>query len=267
MSELLAVATAMEKESAERYAALEKRMRAAGRLDLAELFERLVGEETAHLETLQSWSRQAIGKPLEDLSPETSPVDVFDDDAMGIVSPELLDAYRSLAVAVRNEERAFAFWSYVAAYGASPDIRRAAERMAREELEHAKTLRRERRKAFLHQRRAEAPAQSGVDLSDLEMEVCALLEEQAGEGDEDEYRSLAREARRISADLASSPLGTIALASPPPRQSLEALCEWLADHYVDAGEILPLQAARDRSQALATSAIKRLAIVRALGGR
>ena len=46
--------------------------------------------------------------------------------------------------------------------------------------------------------------------------------------------------------------------------SLEALCEWLAEHYVEAGETLPSQAARDSAQALATSAIPRPALMRHL---
>ena len=32
------------------------------------------------------------------------------------MDPRVLTAYRSLAMAVRNEERAFAFWTYVAAH-------------------------------------------------------------------------------------------------------------------------------------------------------
>ncbi|MGO4842704.1 hypothetical protein AB4144_61580, partial [Rhizobiaceae sp. 2RAB30] len=50
---------------------------------------------------------------------------------------------------------------------------------------------------------------------------------------------------------------------PPPR-SLDALCEWLADFYIEAGETLPSQAARERAQALATTAVRRLATVRHL---
>ena len=49
--------------------------------------------------------------------------------------------YRALAMAVRNEERAFAFWSYVAAYSEDSEIKKAAEAMAREELGHVSTLR------------------------------------------------------------------------------------------------------------------------------
>ena len=67
--------------------------------------------------------------------------------------PRLLSAYRALSMAVRNEERAFAFWSYVAAHAGDADIRHAAETMAHEELGHVATLRRERRSAFHAERR------------------------------------------------------------------------------------------------------------------
>ncbi len=265
MDELLAVAMAMEKESAERYAGLAERMRAAGRRELADVFDRLVREETGHIDMIVGWSQQAGHSPPEALPPETVPQDVFDDEAMGVVSPEMVGAYRSFAVAVRNEERAFAFWAYIAANGVSPEIRDAAERMAREELEHAKTLRRERRKAFFEDRRLGTAIREPYDLSSLEMEVCTRLEEHADmNGNKKEYRDLALEARMLSLDLASDPLQDPAPVGPPPPRSLDALCEWLADYYIDAGEHLLSQAARDRCQALATIAVKRLAVVRDL---
>ena len=269
MDELLAVALAMEKESADRYADLARRMRTAKQWELAKVFDRLVREETGHIDMVTSWSRQVTHKPPEILQPEAMPHDVFDEEGIGFVSPELVDAYRSLAIAVRNEERAFAFWSYVAAHGASPEIRKAAEQMAREELEHAKTLRRERRKAFFKDRRS--AIQKPYDLSGLEMEVCTRLEEYAGMQEitdaKNKCRDLAVEARRLSLDLASDPLEAPSPVRSLPPRSLDTLCEWLADYYIDAGEHLLSQASRDRAQALATIAVKRLAIVRNLATR
>jgi rubrerythrin len=51
-------------------------------------------------------------------------------------------------MAVRNEDRAFVLWSYIAAAAEAPEIQEAAERMAIEELGHASELRRARRAAF-----------------------------------------------------------------------------------------------------------------------
>ncbi|WP_202332569.1 ferritin family protein [Mesorhizobium sp. L-8-3] len=264
MEELLAVAMAMEKDSADRYAGLAGRMRAAGRPELADVFEQLVAEETGHMDMVAAWSKQ-IGLRPEVLHAGPAPEGVFDDEGIGLVSPELVEAYRSLAIAVRNEERAFAFWSYVAAQNASPEIRQAAERMAREELEHAKTLRRARRKAFFAGRHAGATVREPHDLAELELEVCRKLEQRADEHQgASDYRALALEARKLSLDLASDPLQDPAPVGLPPPRSLDALCEWLVDFYIEAGETLPSQAARERAQALATTAVRRLATVRHL---
>ncbi len=50
----------------------------------------------------------------------------------------------------------------------------------------------------------------------------------------------------------------------PSAASLEVLCEWLAEHYLEAGETLASQPGRDRAQALAGMAIRRLALIRHL---
>jgi len=74
-----------------------------------------------------------------------------------------LSVYQALAFAVRNEERAFAFYSYVAAEAKSPDIRALAEEMASEELQHAALLRHYRRRAFHRQRPATIETPQNVD--------------------------------------------------------------------------------------------------------
>lgn len=261
MDELMAIAFAMEKESAERYAALAEHMRAVGRRDLAAIFDRLVEEEASHMDMVVAWSQQVIHQAPA--VTRQGPEDVFDDEGAALVSPELQDAYRSFAMAVRNEERAFAFWSYVAANASDPEVKEAAERMAHEELEHAKTLRRERRRAFFQERHLRPTPQEPYDLAALEMEVYKNLEKQAMLSEKrDKYRELAQAARILSFDLASNPLQSPAPVGPPPPRSLEALCEWLADYYIEAGETLLTQPARERSQILADMAIKRLAFVR-----
>lgn len=263
MDDLMALAFAMEKESAERYAALAVRMRAAGRQELAAIFDRLVEEETGHMDMVVAWSQQTLQHPPATIG--HGPADVFDDEGAALASPELQDAYHSFAMAVRNEERAFAFWSYVAAGAPTDEIRKAAERMAREELEHAKTLRRERRKAFFQRRREGGAAQAPLDLSALELAVSEALDEHAASLErQDEYRSLAEQARTLSRELAATPLQDPPAAGSQPPGSLEALCEWLADYYIEAGEHLSSQDERDRAQRLATAAIRRLALVRHL---
>lgn len=271
MAELLAIAFAMEKESAERYAELAQRMRDNGQERLAEVFERLVKEETGHIENVTRWSQESSGNDpdLRQLR-WTPPKGVFDDEDMAVVSPELVDAYHSFAMAVRNEERAFAFWSYVASNAPSTEIRSAAEQMAREELEHARVLRIERRRAFSSRREANATFVSAGDLATMEEQVAIRLKAFAafrGEHDKAVLSNLAAEARDLAQQLTASPLGTNTSISDRSPESVDALCELLAESYLNAGESLPLQADRDRAQTLATTAIKRLATLRYLEER
>ena len=143
MEELLALARSMEQEAIEGYVSLGSRMRDLGRPDLAAVFDALVAEEEGHLSNVDTW-RDALGQPKAAV-PAHPPEELFDDEGAGIVAPELLSAYRAFSMAVRNEERAFVFWTYVAAHANSEEIRQASERMAREELGHIAKLRRERR--------------------------------------------------------------------------------------------------------------------------
>src|SRR5581483_5216903 len=85
-----------------------------------------------------------------------------------------------LAMAVRNEERTFAFWSYLAAYSADPEIKQASESMVKEELGHVATLRKERRSAYHreHDRKERSEPNleaSPVDARRLELRLAAQL--------------------------------------------------------------------------------------------
>ena len=76
-----------------------------------------------------------------------------------------LSAYQALAFAVRNEERAFAFYSYVAAEAENAEIRALAEDFARDELQHAALLRQYRRRAFHEHRPAKIETPQNIDES------------------------------------------------------------------------------------------------------
>jgi rubrerythrin len=263
LEELMATAIAMEKESVDHYADLAVKMRRAGRQDLAAVFDRLVNDKNAHLKTIVDWfPRPPV--PSKILQSTKAPDHALDCDRPCSVSAEQFDAYRSFVIAIRDKERAFAFWSHLATNTTLPLVRVAAEQMAHEELEHAKALRRERPRAFPQDQGDRAVPRELHDLAALELELCKLLEERSNmnEGRE-EYRELALEARALSLDLASDPLQNPAPVGRSPPRSLAELCEWLADYYVEAADNLSTQSARERAQALANIAIKRLAIIRA----
>lgn len=148
VSDLFALAIAMEREAAQRYDVLAGDMEAEGEADLAALFRRLQAEESNHEAGIGAWAARVDVTPSGDLafrwdSPEGASRDDIDEAGGGSISP-----WKALAIAVRNEERAFAFYTQVAAKTPDPEVQDYAERMAREELEHVALLRLERRRAW-----------------------------------------------------------------------------------------------------------------------
>jgi len=144
--DLLAVAEALEHEAANRYRELSARMTQQGDNEMAAQFDDLARMEEHHANQVADRSVALLGhRPeLARVRWETPP-GYDEDDARGAQ----LSPYQALAFAVRNEERAFAFYSYVAAEaGNANDIRKLAEDLARDELHHAALLRRYRRRAF-----------------------------------------------------------------------------------------------------------------------
>ncbi len=143
--ELMAVADAMEREAGHRYRELTRYMQLRGEERLAELFAFLGQTEDKHADQVEERARDIIGK-----SPDLAvirwelPKD-FEDEA---ARSYLLTPYRALAIAVRNEERGFAFYSYLAAGAETDRLRELAESFAKDKLDHAALLRRERRKAW-----------------------------------------------------------------------------------------------------------------------
>jgi len=158
--DLMAVAEALEHEAAARYRALSARMARQGDDELATQFEVLAGMEDRHASQIGDRSEVLFGhRPdLARVRWETPPG--FDEDeARGAE----ISAYQALAFAVRNEERAFAFYSYLSAETEHDEIRALAEDLARDELQHAALLRQYRRRAFHDKRPAPTETPETVD--------------------------------------------------------------------------------------------------------
>ncbi|MER8461814.1 hypothetical protein [Mesorhizobium sp. M1396] len=182
-----------------------------------------------------------------------------------MASSEFIDAYHSFAMAVGNEERAFAFWSDVAANATLTEVQSTAEQMARGKLEHARIPRVERRRAFLSNRESGAAPAGSRDFAAMEEQIATRLDAYARfrrEDDRPVFCDLAAEARNLAQQLIASPLGTTNSIGSRPPGSLDAFCEFAAESYVNTGDTLASQADRDRAQILATSAIRRLATLR-----
>lgn len=147
--DLLAVAEGLEKEAAARYRSLAARMTLQGDHEMAAQFKGLAAMEDAHGRQIAEHSMATLGhKPDLSRVKWEAPRGFDEEEARGAE----LSAYKALAFAVRNEERAFAFYSYVAAEAENDAVRALAETLARDELHHASLLRQYRRRAF-HQKR------------------------------------------------------------------------------------------------------------------
>jgi rubrerythrin len=270
LEELFAIAAAMEHEAATRYAEIAGRMRQEGNPSLAEVFERMSADEQGHLDGVVQWSQKIKGRDPDPARIRWELPETFDDEGAAITDPKLLSAYRVLSMAVRNEERAFAFWSYVAAHAEAPEIQRAAETMAHEELGHVATLRRERRKAFHAERgqRRAGPAEEdgGIDLAALESRLSDLLDSlavKASPGEGARLKGFAAEARRHANGLEQSPIAVPDDRTVGAPDNPLILAELLADRYLEAGDALQDEESLARVQALAGRAIARLAWLRA----
>jgi rubrerythrin len=147
--DLFAVATAMEREAARRYDQLAARMDEIDAPDLASLFRRLQAMESEHESGIAAWAERAAIKPEAHLSFTWDMAEGIGETALADAGgAESLTSYTALALAVRNEERAFAFYANVAAKSHDATVREYAERMADEELHHVALLRLERRHAW-----------------------------------------------------------------------------------------------------------------------
>jgi rubrerythrin len=178
-----------------------------------------------------------------------------------------LSAYQALAFAVRNEERAFAFYTYVAAEAVQPDVRTLAEDLARDELQHAALLRHHRRRAF-HADRPDATERPetvdalralarrwDAEAAAAHTTLSAALDA-VGETDD------AAIFRRLAAHEADAARGTAATAIPALRSAADGLrlVEAGFDRYALIGERADDEHVVAEAQRLAGDMLARLAL-------
>jgi len=262
MEELLAIAYAMGQEKITGYSKLAEKMRQEHTLELAVVFDRLVDEQTRNLGSVVRWSEKVSGKH-PDLSNLRWKPENFDDEGAATMAPELLSAYRAFSMAVRNEERAFLIWTYVAAHAERDELRKMAEQMAREQLEHLATLRRERRHAYHLQRAVGGSVAKEIDLVALELKLSDHLVAAAAKTSDSEaivLKELARQARVRSGSLHRKPLGAGFFPSGGVAvdffDRMAALCEFILDTYIDFGERLQDENDRSRAQKFAAEVLR-----------
>ncbi|MGK7865440.1 ferritin-like domain-containing protein [Falsiroseomonas sp. E2-1-a4] len=285
LNELFAIAEALEKDSASRYAELAVQMRAAALPSVADALEHIAAEEREHVDRVIEWSRAQTG-----LAPDAGliswlPPEAFDEEeARGIASSSLASAYRALSMAVRNEERAFAIWTYIAAHADDPTIQEAAERMASEELRHAALLRQERRRAFHTERRQRGQEDAAAhrrppaeEAAHAERALASLLtylaDEPAASGGlrqlADESRSMAENAVEVAgakAERGGSPGSHTSTPPAAPGITALRLSEQTVEAYLHAADAAGEEDAMRRLQSLAEQAIARAVVLRRMLG-
>ena len=175
---LVGVANAIETESVHRYGSLADTMQRRGDVATAEAFRAMRDEERAHVGAVERWA-STLAEPVPDAAGFLwrLPPDMADAWG-GVVGSARLSPYRAFAIAVVNEQRAFALYSYLAAHAPDPAVAAQAERLALEELRHASLLRRWRRKAWHRERRGLQAAKPDVN---TEVALAVLLAQREAE--------------------------------------------------------------------------------------
>lgn len=139
VEDLLAYALAMETEAAERYEELADQMEVHHNQEVAQLFRKMAAIEGRHSDHMQELAR---GMELPEIAP-------WDYQWPGAESPEAIDPQdlhyrippaRAIALALRHERRAAAFYRQLAQDAQRDDVRRTAEEFAVEEEEHVRWL-------------------------------------------------------------------------------------------------------------------------------
>src|SRR3546814_5080609 len=155
LADLVGIAHTIETEAIRSYTRLAAEMRRRGEIATAEAMEAMAREEDAHVAAVESWARR-LDQPVpgDDRFRWRLPADLAAtwDEVSGSA---LLTPFRAYAIAVDNEQRAFAFYAYLSASAEDPAIAREAEALAREELRHAALLRTWRRAAWRRERQVD----------------------------------------------------------------------------------------------------------------
>ncbi len=139
VASFLAHALAFENEAAERYDELADTMDVHRNKDVAQLFRRMANFSRMHADAVKGRASDVElphFKPWqfqwkEAEGPEVAPVER---------THYLMTPFHCLQLALHNERRGHEFYKSVADANADPEVKRLAEQMAEEELEHVQVL-------------------------------------------------------------------------------------------------------------------------------
>ncbi|HYG89363.1 MAG TPA: ferritin family protein [Azospirillum sp.] len=292
--ELMDLASGMEHDAAVRYEQLAGLMERRDEPALATLFRELAGLEREHEEGIARWAaRDGLRRPEPARFTWRLP-ESFGDEADGAAA-HVLTPYEALAIAVRNEERAFAFYTYVSAMAEGGEVKRRAESLAREELNHVALLRDWRRRSYHAMRpgrQREVPRSAaelralaaGLERASVEVDEAAAAALHAGGYPEAAglMRHAVEQARQRVAALAPPPggpapgtaaaegaraAGLLHAGALTPGGALRLSlrdAEEAVSLYLETAERATDQRQLEEAQRLAGQAMGRLALVRSL---
>jgi hypothetical protein len=273
LSELYAIAFDQARKATQRYGALATQPDER-RLPVRPVFAVLSARERERCDRLSAACLAACGKRPEPSGPRWAPIDLVPAAEIAeIASSSLTTPYTAWALAARQRQRAFVFWTYVIALAEDPLVRLTAEDLAREALSDGNRWRRERRLAWRAERRT-ATVESG-DSADDESASAALLESLL-------LRDIVAWSQGLSPAqrdhlLAMDPLRLPPHFLTPPDQAgiepasgdLEAIkrralrrAEQLSNIYLDEADSADDQSSMELAQKLAAGSIMRLAGLR-----
>ena len=271
IGELYAIAISQAGKAAQRYGEL-----AAAGDDAFEpvrcVFEVLNHRELERIDSIKKDSFAAIGRAPDMTDLRWTPTDLVPAEELSDVENSLLStAYGAWALAVRHRERAFVFWTYVAALAESVAVRNSAEDLAREALRDGNLLRRERRLAWRAERKS-APVEGPTtgELSTAALLESLLLNDILLWSQDTPPPQQARLLSLIGSQVRSPALSAEGVARPQTgsREEIKRRAlrhaEQLSMIYLDEADRAIDQCGLELAQQLATRSIARLADLRTI---
>jgi hypothetical protein len=176
LSELYAIAFDQAQKAARQYGALaaqtDERL-----LPVRPVFELLATRERNRCISLSAACLAACGKPPDASDLCWTPIDLVPAaEIADIGNSSLSSPYIAWALAARQRQRGFVFWTYVIALAEDPLVRKTAELLAHEALSDGNQLRRERRLAWRDERKTGTEHAGKADEGIDESGSAALLE-------------------------------------------------------------------------------------------
>lgn len=176
LSELYAIAFDQAQKAARQYSALATQMDER-LLPVRPIFEVLAGRERNRCDSLSAACLAACGKRPDASDLRWAPIDLVPAaEVADIGDSSLATPYAAWALAIRQRQRGFVFWTYVIALAEDPLVRETAEELAREALSDGNQLRRERRLAWRAERKIGKEDAAKTEAGIGESGSAALLE-------------------------------------------------------------------------------------------